>query len=244
MSLVYHDRAPDPLVVFAYAFPHAKTYHGLVRLLVESLVPAVVIGAPKVPVTWGVSNFRTSPRGILHPTAAFVCRRFGWFYKELHHASPEAIALLNEVRPKVGLILGARILPASVIGCFEHGIVNLHPGVLPKNRGLDNVLRATLLGLPQAVTAHLISPRIDMGRRIAEWRPPLFLDDTFMDIEVRLLATQMDMIGHSVREALEKNPKSFDAIDEAPYNPVLTPSEVREALGLLPSYLQHQLERP
>jgi len=67
---------------------------------------------------------------------------------------------------EVGVIAGARILPPCVIAAFGRGVINLHPGVLPWNRGLDNVEWGVLNRIPQGVTAHLIDRNVDRGEII------------------------------------------------------------------------------
>jgi methionyl-tRNA formyltransferase len=71
--------------------------------------------------------------------------------------------LIERYQPQFGVILGARVLRPEVIAAAPCPILNIHPGVLPTNRGLDTMQWAILNGWPQGVTGHLITNRIDHG---------------------------------------------------------------------------------
>jgi methionyl-tRNA formyltransferase len=64
----------------------------------------------------------------------------------------------------LGIILGARILDEDIIKTFKIGILNLHPGLLPDNRGLDTYQWAIINMIPQGVTSNLIDSKIDGGK--------------------------------------------------------------------------------
>ena len=67
----------------------------------------------------------------------------------------------------------------------------MHPGILPKNRGLDPHKWAILKNWPQGVTCHLINEKIDLGKLINKKIIKVFNDDTLVDINYRLDNTSL-----------------------------------------------------
>ena len=82
------------------------------------------------------------------------------------HNSSKTKNLLKKLKPSLGLIFGSRILNKEIIEMFKVGILNLHPGLLPENRGLNTIQNAILKNIPQAVTLHFINNEIDMGKKL------------------------------------------------------------------------------
>ena len=82
-----------------------------------------------------------------------------------HHNSTETLKIIKKNKLDLGVILGARILKKEIINAFKIGIINMHPGILPENRGLDNIKWSVVKNLPIGVTSHFIDPRIDMGEK-------------------------------------------------------------------------------
>lgn len=68
-----------------------------------------------------------------------------------------------------------RILRKDIIGTSKNGIVNIHPGYLPDVKGNNPYIWASLLNLPQGVTAHFIDEKVDTGPIIL--RMPIETDD-------------------------------------------------------------------
>ena len=62
----------------------------------------------------------------------------------------------------------------------------MHPGILPQNRGLDNIKWAIIDDLPQGVTTHLIDGKIDRGLFIEKSTIEIYTDDTLLDIHLRI----------------------------------------------------------
>ena len=96
----------------------------------------------------------------------------------------------NEIKPDYGIILGSRILSQEVINNFNKGIINFHPGILPENRGLDNLKWAIYRNIPQGVTTHIIDKNIDAGEMIFKDLLEINEDDTIFDIDSKLLNLQ------------------------------------------------------
>ena len=141
--------------VLGYNFPHWKTSQGIDLLLSEGYCPANIILQNKKVLNIPTSKTRLTPQfEAIEPVKAdaIVC----------DHDSNEW-----QTKSDFAVILGARILKQHTIDRYPLGIVNIHPGYLPGNRGLDNLKWAIVHKLPIGATAHFIDSKIDMGRKIA-----------------------------------------------------------------------------
>ena len=82
----------------------------------------------------------------------------------------------------------------------------MHPGLLPENRGLDNLKWAIIKGQKQGVTTHLIDSNIDRGFMIDKQEIKVYKDDTLVDIHLRLQSKEQKMMIEAVK-MLKSNPK-------------------------------------
>jgi len=58
----------------------------------------------------------------------------------------------------------------DIINAFKIGVLNMHPGILPDNRGLDTIKWAIMKDMKQGVSCHLISKEIDRRPRKNKWK--------------------------------------------------------------------------
>jgi methionyl-tRNA formyltransferase len=82
-------------------------------------------------------------------------------------AGEAALAALADVRPRLTLLAGAPILPASILDVPDLGTLNAHPGLLPRYRGVDVVAHAVLSGDAVGATVHFVDAGIDTGGIVA-----------------------------------------------------------------------------
>ena len=182
------------IVVFAYNFPHRKTQDFLHRLFVERCNVVGVLAADPVQLNIPAPALRMKPRygGLVHPKT--ISDAYKWPYDVVDHRGSETVGLLREMGAELGIIAGARILPAQVIEAVPKGIINFHPAVLPDGRGLDALPWAVVENRPIGVTAHFIDSKVDAGRIILVREANLNEDDTLMDVSMRLQDMQAEMI--------------------------------------------------
>lgn len=154
------------LIAFGYDFPHRKTADGLYRLIAHGIRVDGLLAAPHKNLNLRRTLLDDNPRATSLKAPAEICSDLGINYWHLPHESPEAFRLIGEMKPDLGVILGARILPKSIIEGFSTGILNVHPGLLPFNAGLYNIEWAVNHTFPQGVTAHLINASVDAGRLV------------------------------------------------------------------------------
>jgi len=184
------------IVAYVYDFPHFKSAQGLFALKRAGFDNVVAIGAPWKDLDIEESRFQFKTPDMLdahHPRD--VCKALGFKYYAMGHECELSEAITAEA--DYGLVLGARILKRPIIDTGTP-IINLHPGTLPHNRGLDTLKWAVHDDMPQAISAHIIDARIDRGELITERIVPVHAGDSFADIYNRMMWTQMDMINEGL----------------------------------------------
>ncbi len=80
-----------------------------------------------------------------------------------------------------------RVLSDDFVNHFAGKMINLHPSLLPKYRGLDTYSRALAAGDRQhGSSVHLVEPELDNGPVIAQYRLPIKSGDTPESLAQRL----------------------------------------------------------
>lgn len=205
------------LIVFGYEFPHYKTENGLRELIVNGYEISLVIlqKFKKLTVPSSKSNVYVKP----NPTGNIkeLCKINNIKYIVSNHDSDFTIKTLKKIKPYLGVILGARILKKKTIDCFSYGIMNMHPGDIPINRGLDNFKWALVNQYSMTVTSHLISDKIDLGRIIMKSTVNVHKNDTIYDLSTRHFYNEFKLMIKSLKY-LGKNHKLINVVDKGNYN--------------------------
>lgn len=205
------------MILFSYNFKHKKTSDFIFHSLVNKIKIDLIIAENKKNLNIKSNPFRTKVKNypLLHPKDISDC--FGIPYIVADHNSHETIKYLKELKPKIGMISGARILSKEIINNFNIGIINFHPGDIPQIRGLNSVLKSIRLNKKIVVTSHLIDKNIDSGYLIEKQSIDVEQDDTLFDISAKSYSTQLRMMKSSYLKAINKK---FSKIDLAnfPYD--------------------------
>lgn len=81
-----------------------------------------------------------------------------------------------------------RILGDAFIARFRGRLLNIHPSLLPRYRGLHTHARAIEAGDPEhGASVHFVIPELDAGAVIAQVRVPILPGDTAEALATRLL---------------------------------------------------------
>lgn len=154
--------------------------------LVESMVgdhPArCVLVASNDPDAAGLA--RAAAMGI--PTAAVDHRA----YKGDRPAFEAALqAELDKAAPDILCLAGfMRVLTAGFVQHWEGRMLNIHPSLLPKYKGLHTHARALEAGDTEAgCTVHLVTPELDDGPILGQARVPILPGDTEAALAARVL---------------------------------------------------------
>jgi phosphoribosylglycinamide formyltransferase-1 len=143
------------------------------------VLDAVDAGALNLDVVEVISNRAEAPgldRAREHGVATRVIGR--------HNAGPEgedaALAKrLKELDPDLILLTGyMRILGADLVNAFTGRMINQHPSLLPRHKGLHTHRRAIEAGdREHGASVHFVTPELDGGPVIAQVRVPVHADD-------------------------------------------------------------------
>lgn len=227
------------VMLFAYDFPHKKTQDFIFKLLVEGYKIQYVIAAPWKKLSIPPPSLRFSPihAGLIHPKD--ICKRFDIKYLIFDHNSNDTISYLQKNPVDLYIISGARILSKKIIDIIPNKILNIHPGLLPQIRGVDTLLWTIYNNLPLGISAHLISSQIDAGTLIYKETLHIYNTDTLIDLSLRLLEKQPDVLIKSLKILRKKPVSSFINLQnmDSQYHKKMPYQLEKEIPNLLPQWI-------
>lgn len=116
--------------------------------------------------------------------------------------SPQPTEVLKATQASVGLSAGCRHkLTPEEWECFPDGILNLHTGYLPWNKGAYPNVWPILDGSPAGVTLHRVDAGWDTGPILAQVRVPVEPWDTAKTLYDKLLAAGVELVAGQVYKA-------------------------------------------
>ena len=87
-----------------------------------------------------------------------------------------------------------RILTPGFVAHWNGRIVNIHPSLLPKYRGLDTHARAIEAGdTVSGCSVHLVTEELDAGEVLGQAEVPIAAGDTPESLEQRILAAEHEL---------------------------------------------------
>ncbi len=123
----------------------------------------------------GIPTFALSPKAIGKPAYETALDA------ALREAGAEAIALAGYMR----------LLSDDFVAKWRGRIVNIHPSLLPKYKGLDTHARAIASGDTEVgCSVHIITEDLDGGEILGQARVPIAPDDTAETLAARVLAEE------------------------------------------------------
>jgi phosphoribosylglycinamide formyltransferase 1 len=101
-------------------------------------------------------------------------------------------AALTEAGAEIIALAGfMRVLTPWFVGKWQGRMINIHPSLLPKYKGLDTHQRAIDAGDTEAgATVHWVSPGVDDGEIIQQASLPILPGDTAETLAARLLPVE------------------------------------------------------
>lgn len=95
----------------------------------------------------------------------------------------------------------SEILSPEVVGCFEKGIVNVHPSLLPLYRGAEPIRWPIRRGETETgSTMMLISSGLDRGNIISQKRLAIEPNDTYGSLTIKLIDLSNSMLIDALKE--------------------------------------------
>jgi len=148
------------------------------------------------------------------------------------HALAEAVAAR---RPDWVVCAGyMRILGDSFIERFRGRLLNIHPSLLPKYRGLRTHARALEAGdTEHGASVHFVVPELDAGAVIAQAGMPVLPGDDPQTLAQRLLPMEHRLLAAVLRMAAAGRLAERDGMAWCDGQPLFTPLRLDSAVGLV-----------
>lgn len=101
----------------------------------------------------------------------------------------------SEIKSDVGILAAyGEILPKSVLNYFPHGILNIHPSLLPKFRGASPIQSTIVTNEKAGVTIIKLDEKMDHGPIISQFGDEIYDSDTTETLRSRLFEASSDVL--------------------------------------------------
>lgn len=221
--------------IFAYNFEHEKIQQGLLNLFLHNYKVSCILAVNRKKLNFYQSKIRIAPQGIKYIHPQKIAQRLNIPYYIVEHNSKRCENLIKSHGLDLGIILGARILKKPIISAFKIGIINLHRGLLPQVRGLDNIKWAIFKDIEQGATVHFIDEKIDRGKIILQKRIEIYKDDTLLDIYLRLRNLEQQLMIEALG-IIENKKRKFKSLGEGNYFKAVSPEKEKFLLQVFEEY--------
>jgi folate-dependent phosphoribosylglycinamide formyltransferase PurN len=128
--------------------------------------------------------------------------------------SPECVARLAALKPRVVLLLGTRVVNRATLSAIAAPLINYHAGITPKYRGIHGGYWARTEGdlANFGVTVHLVDPGIDTGAVLYQARLAPSRADNYATFPYLQLAAALPLIEQAARDAIAQKlaPQAVD----------------------------------
>ncbi|MGE0081105.1 MAG: phosphoribosylglycinamide formyltransferase [Thiohalomonadaceae bacterium] len=116
-----------------------------------------------------------------------------------------------------------RILGDDFVRHYQGRIINIHPSLLPKYRGLDTHARCLAAGdREHGATVHFVIPELDAGPIILQARVPVLPDDTPESLAARVLEQEHQIYPRAIRWFAEGRLALRDGVAHLDEEPLTT----------------------
>lgn len=156
----------------------AGELHALARIIISDVEGAGIL---KIAQEFGV-------RGVYLPPGSFRTR--------LSVESELALVeLLRAANVELVVLAGfMRVLKTPTLTAFPHRIINIHPSLLPKFRGLEAWKQALAAGeTVTGCTVHYVDAGVDEGEIIAQKSVPVLPNDTSETLHARIQTAEREL---------------------------------------------------
>ena len=111
------------------------------------------------------------------------------------------IEVIDAAQPDILCLAGfMRILTPEFIAHYEGRMLNIHPSLLPKYKGLHTHQRALDAGDTEAgCSTHIVTAELDGGPLMAQARVPILAGDTAADLAARVLPREHEIYPDTLR---------------------------------------------
>jgi phosphoribosylglycinamide formyltransferase 1 len=103
-----------------------------------------------------------------------------------------------------------RVLSPEFVAIWQGRMINIHPSLLPKYKGLDTHARALEAGdVEHGCSVHWVTPELDGGAVIAVSRVPVSTGDTVETLAARVLIEEHRLYAEALGVVLKKSSSLF-----------------------------------
>ncbi|MDO5375946.1 MAG: phosphoribosylglycinamide formyltransferase [Staphylococcus rostri] len=96
-----------------------------------------------------------------------------------------------------------RLIGNTLLDAYEGKILNIHPSLLPKYKGIDAVGQALNNGENETgSTVHYVDAGMDTGQIIAQRTCPIYKDDTKATLEDRIKALEYELYPEVIQQII------------------------------------------
>lgn len=99
-----------------------------------------------------------------------------------------------------------QIFPKRIVDSVR--CVNVHPGMLPYNRGMYPQVFSIINGMPFGVTIHEMDEKIDSGRVIIQKKINILPDDTSDKVYARAIMTEVELLVENIHRIVQGDYKT------------------------------------
>lgn len=133
------------------------------------------------------------------------------------------MALIDSYQPQLVVLAGfMRILSANFVRHYEGRMLNIHPSLLPRHRGLHTHQRAIEAGDKEhGATVHFVVPELDAGPIVLQARVAVESDDTEERLAQRVLQQEHRIYPQAIRWFAEGRLRLIDGIAHFDGNPIV-----------------------
>jgi formyltetrahydrofolate-dependent phosphoribosylglycinamide formyltransferase len=174
----------------------------------EAIADAVESGripdAQIVAVISDVAGARGLTRARERGLPSYPVERKSFGSRAAHEA--EVLRILEETRPELVCLAGyMRILSPDFVARWRGRLLNIHPSLLPKYRGLSPQKRALEAGDPESgCTVHLVDEGTDTGPTVLQRRVRVEPGDTEESLSARILAEEHEAYPEAISMLLNR----------------------------------------
>ena len=173
-----------------------------------SIVEAVKNGTLPVNVSAVISN-RPDAAGLIYAQNAGINTAV-IDHKQFESRELFDQALANEIdshSPDLVILAGfMRILTTEFVEHFAGKLVNIHPSLLPKFKGLHTHQRAIDAGEKEhGASVHIVTPELDDGPVVLQARVPVLENDTADSLAARVLEQEHTLYPAAIRKLVIGN---------------------------------------
>jgi phosphoribosylglycinamide formyltransferase-1 len=112
--------------------------------------------------------------------------------------------LIDGYSPNLVVLAGfMRILTAEFVEHYSQRLINIHPSLLPKFKGLDTHQRAIEAGETEhGASVHFVTPELDDGPVISQAKVSVMPDDTASTLAARVLVEEHKLYPAAIQQLM------------------------------------------